>query len=251
MNDLTPMAQSQLDHAPMQSIDPMLRMMEVALQNPELTDDRLSKLMDMRERQMDREAKQVFNRDFAAAMAEMPDVPKSGKNTHSGQRYSTLDDLIRTTRPVLTRHGLSMNWTTVSEGNEYKVTAVVRHAMGHSIQTTLNGQRDSGKQMNQLQGGGSTETYLKRYTGFSILGLSSGDEVEDDGRGSVQAPATITAEQFQELRGLIELAGISEAVLCTSAKIETLHELPADTFESAVKKLRVTIANKAKQMEET
>ena len=33
--------------------------------------------------------------------------------------------------------------------------------------------------MNALQGGGSTETYLKRYTGFSILGLSSGDEVED------------------------------------------------------------------------
>jgi len=251
MNDLSPIEHNPLDHAPMQSIDPMLRMMEVALQNPEFTDERLSKLMDMRERQMDRESEQVFNRDFAAAMAEMPDVPKSGNNTHTGNRYSTLNDLIRTARPVLARHGLSLNWTTSIKGEEFEVTAIVRHAMGHSIQTTLTGQRETGKQLNKLQGGGVTETYLKRYTGFSLLGLASGDEVDDDGRSAnPKQAATISAEQFQELRDLIDQAGISEDVLCKSAKIETLHELPADTFESAVKKLRVTILNKAKQAEE-
>lgn len=191
------------------SRDPMVSMIERVAMDPGLPIERLTALMDMRERQMNKEAEQVFNQAFAAAMAEMPDVPRSGKNKHSGQRYSTLDDLIRTTRPVLARHGLSLNWQTTINGNEINVTAIVRHAMGHSIQTTLSGPRDTGKQMNVLQGGGSTETYLKRYSGFSLLGLSSGDEVDDDGASNSEE--TITAEQFIILRDLIEETGTDEA----------------------------------------
>ncbi len=190
-------------------VDTMVTMIERVAMNPELPIERLTALMDMRERQMNKEAEQVFNQAFAAAMAEMPDVPKGGKNKHSGQRYSTLDDLIRTTRPVLASHGLSLNWQTTSSGNDYSVTAIVRHAMGHSIKTTLSGARDNGKQMNALQGGGSTETYLKRYTGFSILGLSSGDEVEDD--GATASANTLSAEQYVTLRDLIAETGTDEA----------------------------------------
>lgn len=181
--------------------DPMVSMIERVAMDPNLPIERLTALMDMRERQMNKEAEQVFNKAFAAAMAEMPDVPRSGKNNHTRNRYSTLDDLIRTTRPVLARHGLSLNWQTSIEGNEIGVTAIVRHEMGHSISTRLTGPRDNGKAMNTLQGGGSTETYLKRYSGFSILGLSSGDETDDDGQGA--NTATITAEQYVTLRDLI------------------------------------------------
>jgi len=218
-------------------VDPMVSMIERVAMDPNLPIERLVALMDMRERQMNKEAEQVFNQAFAAAMAEMPDVPKSGLNKHSGQKYSTLDDLIRTTRPVLARHGLSLNWQTSANGNEYSVTAIVRHSMGHSIETTLTGQRDSGKQMNLLQGGGSTETYLKRYTGFSILGLSSGDEVEDDGK-SAGGGQTVTAEQFTILRDLIEATGTDEAKFHRahghkSPENADLHEFPARLFETA------------------
>ena len=97
--------------------DPMVSMIERVAMDPNIPLDRMTALMDMRERQMTKEAEQVFNQAFAAAMAEMKDVPKNGKNNHSGQKYSTLDDLIRTTRPVLARHGLSLNWQTSINGN--------------------------------------------------------------------------------------------------------------------------------------
>ena len=116
--------------------DPMMQMIERVALDPNMPVERLSQLMDMRERQMNKEAEQAFNKAFAEAMGEMTDVPKSGKNNHSGNRYSTLDDLIRTARPVLARHGLSLNWQTTIEGNEISVTAVVRHALGHSITDT-------------------------------------------------------------------------------------------------------------------
>lgn len=218
--------------------DPMLSMIERIAMDPGLPVERLTALLDMRERQMNKEAEQVFNRAFAAAMAEMPDVPRSGKNNHSGQKYSTLDDLIRTTRPVLARHGLSLNWQTGIDGNEISVTAIVRHEQGHSIQTTLTGARDTGRQMNALQGGGSTQTYLKRYSGFGILGLSSGDEVDDDGQGA----ETINADQYIELRNLLEESGMDEAKFhlafgARNPEDADLHQFPAKRFEEAKKRL--------------
>ena len=225
------------------SVDPLLALIERVVMDPNLPMERINAIMDMQQRQLDKEAEQVFNRDFAAAMAEMRDVPKSGKG-HTNT-YSTLDDLIRTTRPVLARHGLSLNWVTANEGQNIVVTAVVRHSMGHSIQSTLSGPRDSGKYMNVLQGGGSTETYLKRYSGFGILGLSSGDEVENDGKGNPNQPH-ITEEQYVELREMIEKAGITEEIVCMAENVGFLPEMPAKMFSRVRSELKVTIEKKVK-----
>ena len=230
---------ARIDHEAVPAADPMVSMIERVAMQPDLPIERLTALMDMRERQMAKEAEQVFNQSFAAAMAEMPDVKRSGNNKHLGNRYSTLDDLIRATRPVLSRHGLSLNWQTVVDGQNITVTAIVRHAQGHSIQTTLTGPRDNGKQMNALQGGGSTETYLKRYTGFAILGLSSGDEADDD--GSAAGASMINADQFRELQDLLEKAGARESLLLGIYGLEHLHELPANLFGPASAVLRQKI----------
>lgn len=162
----------------------MITLIERVLTNPEVPMDRVSALMDLQERQMNKEAEQSFNAAFAAAMAEMPDIPRTGENKHLKRKYSTLDDLIRTARPVLSKHGLSLNWQTGIDDGQIWVRAIVRHSLGHSIDTMQSGPRDKSGSMNPLQGGGSTETYLKRYTGFAILGVSSGDEVDDDGQAA-------------------------------------------------------------------
>jgi hypothetical protein len=218
------------------SVDPMVNMIERVAMDPNLPIERLTALMDMRERQLNKEAEQVFNRSFAEAMAEMPDVKRTGHNKHLNVKYSTLDDLIHATRPVLSRHGLSLNWQSAINGDSITVTAIVRHAQGHSIQTTLSGPRDNGKQMNALQGGGSTETYLKRYTGFAILGLSSGDEADDDGQTATAA--TVSAEQYVALRDRAALAGVDEGKICLAAGVSDLHQFPASQFQSAMNRLQ-------------
>jgi hypothetical protein len=218
------------------SVDPMVNMIERVAMDPSLPIERLTALMDMRERQLNKEAEQVFNRSFAEAMAEMPDVRRTGHNKHLNVKYSTLDDLIHATRPVLSRHGLSLNWQSAINGDSITVTAIVRHAQGHSIQTTLSGPRDNGKQMNALQGGGSTETYLKRYTGFAILGLSSGDEADDDGQTATAA--TVSAEQYIALRDRAAEAGVDESKICLAAGVPDLHQFPASQFQSAMNRLQ-------------
>lgn len=228
--------------------DLMLAMIERVTLNADLPMERLTALMDMRERQMNKEAEQIFNQAFADAMAEMPDVRRSGHNKHLNTRYSTLDDLIHATRPVLSRHGLSLNWQTEIDGQNIKVTAIVRHSKGHSISTSLIGQRDTGKTMNALQGGGSTETYLKRYSGFSILGLASGDEVDDDGRGT--DAGTVTAEQYIILRDLLAESGVDELTFHKAfghrhPEEADLREFPADRFAEAKKRLETAKAKRS------
>lgn len=220
--------------------DSMLAMIERVLMAPDVPMDRITAMMDLRERQMDKEAEQAFNAAFAAAMADMPEVKRTGENKHLRRKYATLDDLIRAARPVLSKHGLSLNWQTGIDGETIWVRAVVRHALGHKIETEQRGPRDKGQQMNALQGGGSTETYLKRYTGFAILGLSSGDEVDDDGVGT----GTISADQFQALRDLIGKAGADEGKLCAVYGVAMLHELPLSKYADADKKLRAKLAAK-------
>lgn len=220
--------------------DPMTAMIERVVMNPELPMERVQAMFDLRERQMAKEAEQAFNEAFAAAMAEMPDVPKTGENKHTKRKYSTLDDLIRTARPVLARHGLSLNWQPQIDGDTITMTATVRHSMGHAITARDSAARDKGAQMNVIQGGGSTQTYLKRYTGFAILGLSSGDEVDDDGQSAGRGES-ITEDQYRELRDMIDRAGLSEDVVCKAEKVAHLPELPASAFAKVKNNLTVNI----------
>ncbi|MDX1704600.1 MAG: ERF family protein [Altererythrobacter ishigakiensis] len=242
MTEVTKIEQRQVA-TEMRAPDPMTQMIERVVMNPDLPMERVQAMFDLRERQMSKEAEQSFNEAFAAAMAEMPDVPRTGENKHLKRKYSTLDDLIRTARPVLARHGLSLNWQTGIEGQEVWVRVVVRHAMGHSIETTDTAPRDKSGSMNFIQGGGSTQSYLKRYTGFAILGLSSGDEVDDDG-SSAGSGESISEAQYHELRELMEGAQVSEEVVCTAERIQQLPELPAAAFDRVTKRLRLTIQQK-------
>lgn len=229
MNDQLALKQSPATGVQIHHADPMLAMIERVILDPNLPMERISSLLDIRERQMAKEAEQAFNAAFAAAMADMTDVPRTGENKHLGRKYSTLDDLIRTARPVLSKHGLSLNWESGEDADRIWVRAIVRHALGHSISTQQTGPRDKSGSMNVLQGGGSTETYLKRYTGFAILGLSSGDETDDDGQGNGSVEL-ISEDQFRELSDLIAQAGIDEDVVLTAEKITALHFLPAKRF---------------------
>lgn len=170
--------------------DPMISMLEKVMLSPDLPIERMSAIMDLRERQMNKEAEQDFNQAFASAMAEMPSVKKTGWNPHLKRNYATLDDLILATRPVLAKHGLSLNWQTGIDGEQIWVRAIVRHSGGHQITTEERGPRDKSGSMNALQGGGSTQTYLKRYSGFAILGMAAGDEVDDDGVAENQPRVT-------------------------------------------------------------
>jgi len=223
------------------TLAPMVAMIERVAMNPDLPIDRLEQMLAMKERMDAQASEQAFNAAFASASAEIPSIPLNGKG-HNGRPYATLKDIVAKTRPVLAAHGLSLSWDVSTEDGKVRIVATLSHTQGHTRRSEIVLPADTSGSKNPVQAIGSAQTYGARYTAQAILGLALGDDVDDDGAGT--STGTITADQFQSLRDLMERADADEARFLRVYGIEHLHDLPSAKYADADGKLRTKIAQK-------
>lgn len=220
----------------------MVAMIERLVLDPNVSMEKLERMLAMQERIVAERAKAEFSAAFAAASAQFPSIPLNGKGDKN-KPYALLKDIMGMTRPVLSRHGLALSFAVNSEGATVRVTAELVHIAGHSKTTSIDLPKDQSGSKNAVQAVGSSQTYGQRYTAQAILGLSLGDDTEDDGRAA-GASATISADEFFELRNLIDEAGADEAKFCEYLKVKDLELLPKSMFAQAVSALRSKIKAK-------
>jgi len=165
------------------TIDPMISMIERVAVNPDANVETLARMLDMKAQIDAQNAKAAFDGAFASASSEFPNIPQNGRNTHNGQSYSTLKDIL-TVRSVLANYGLALSFGTVESAGGLTVTAKLSHISGHTEVNSITLPLDDGPGRNKVQSIGSSQTYGQRYTAQAILGLSLGEDVEDDGRGT-------------------------------------------------------------------
>lgn len=168
--------------------DPMVSMIERVAMSPDLPIERLERMLAMKEKMDQQEAKAQFDAAFSRASAEFPDIPLNGENKHNKTKYALLKDILTGVRPVLSKYGLALSFSTEATADLVTVTAELSHQGGHSKRNSLPLPRDAGAGRNAVQAIGSSQTYGQRYTAQAILGLSLGDDTEDDGAtaGKVQ-----------------------------------------------------------------
>ena len=212
----------------------------------------IEKLMELQERNDRNLGRRAFDQAIAKAKAEIPPIIKNrhvSYENRGGQmtdyHHEDLAEIAKTVDPILSRYGLSYRFRTGQDGSTIKVSCIVSHQDGYSEETTLHGQADTSGGKNSIQAIGSAVTYLQRYTLKSALGLASAQD--DDAKAAEVRPGNenISADQWQELRDLIEQAGIDEKVVLDAAKVSALDFLPARDFPSIKKRLEKTIATKA------
>lgn len=170
--------------------DPMVSMIERVALDPNADIAKLERMLDLKERHDAQNAKIAFDKAYALASAEFPDIPLNGRNEHNGKPYARLKDILSCTRPILSKYGFALSFSTENSGDTVTVTAELSHEGGHSKRNSLPLPRDNGPGRNSVQAVGSTQTYGQRYTAQAILGLSLGEDTEDDGRtsGKVEEP---------------------------------------------------------------
>lgn len=221
--------------------DPMVSMIERVAMDPNADLAKLERMLEMRDRHEAREAEKAFAAAFASASAEFPTIPLRGDG-HNKMKYATLKDITSLTRPVLSKHGLALTFQ-IETRDKVVVTAQLMHRQGHSTKTSITLPADTSGSKNAVQAIGSTQTYGQRYTAQAILGLSLGDDTEDDGRGA-SASNTITSDQYIALRDKAEIAGVAEDVLCKAHSCPDLHQFPSKDFAAAMARLDKNIASK-------
>jgi len=182
-----------------------LSLLREAMLNPEVMPEKATALAELMFRLEDRDARARFIDAKVAAIAEMPRIGKDGLNTHTGSRYSKWETMQPIVMPILSRHGLVLNFKTDDDGNRAVVIPILS---GHGWEEE--GGRvvlphDKGKGRNDVQAVVSSLSYGKRAAAMAILNLVSGGLSEDDdgnaGGGTPMEPYATLADHE---RGLVD-----------------------------------------------
>ena len=116
----------------------------------------------------------------------MPALKRTGENTHFKSTYVTLDTLLATVRPVLSKHGIILLQST-EDADDAGMTVTTRllHASGQWVESGIRLPLAAPSP----QAAGSASSYGRRYSLEAILGLTGTED--DDGN---------TAEVHQHLQ---------------------------------------------------
>jgi len=171
---------------------------------------------------------------LCAAQAEFGKVQKGSTNPAFKSRYADLADVAGVVIPTLSAHGVAVFHYIISEGDVTAMRTEFVHAASESriacdVPLIVN--------KNDMQGFKSATTYAKRIGLESLSGVAPED---DDGNAAAkapprqQAPAKMTADQFQQITGLIERTASDEAKLCAYFKVAELHDLTAQQADQTI-----------------
>lgn len=181
----------------------MLEFIQRAASDASVDMDKLERLILMSEKMQAKSAEQSFNAAMAQMQCEIPTVGEGGLNTHTGNSYSTLDDINAALKPIMHRHGFAITFKVDHVGAGVKVTGILMHSAGHREDTTMFLPMDIGKGRNDVQAVGSSVTYARRYVMCALLNITTGETRDDDGVGAVP-PALVTEAQARQLQALLD-----------------------------------------------
>ncbi len=176
-----------------------LNMIERLASNPRADVKKLESLLEMRERNRAIEARLQFNKAMRDCQAEIMPVVRDAENAHTKSRYAKLEKIDKMIRPIYTKHGFSLTFNSKSLDNkQVRVFCTCMHDDGHFQEYELDGALDTaGSKGNSnktdLQGLGSTVSYLRRYLTCMIFNVVLTNEDDDGGK-----PPEKGADKFDE-----------------------------------------------------
>lgn len=214
-----------------------IALIERAATNPNVDVEKLSRMLDMQERILDRNARTQFDEAMVSLQAELPEVEKRAKADKS--MYAKFEHIIMAIKPVLMKYGFAVTHRTETTADTVKVTAILSHRGGHREETFLILPMDKSGSKNAIQSIGSSVEYGRRYTMNSLLGIATKDADADGGKQQKQSSeGFVTKAMIADLRKLIKQAGTTEQEFCAMARIPTISDLSASRYPAAVEKLK-------------
>lgn len=162
------------------TVEQRLSLLRESLTNPEVQPEKAIAMAELMFRLEDRDAKAAFIAAKVSAIASMPHIGRDGINDHTGNRYSTWEKMQPQITPILSRHGLSLNFKIGHEEGRVTVTPILS---GHGY-TEEGGAvvlpADGSGSKNNVQAVGSSIKYGQRYAAMAMLNIVSRGLAEDD-----------------------------------------------------------------------
>jgi hypothetical protein len=180
---------------------------------------------------------------LAKAQVEIEVANKDSANPFFKSHYADLTEIIRVSRPALTKNGLSVIQRVMGngDGRNYLYTRLC-HTSGEWIESCMSlVSKDQ-----TMQAMGSAITYARRYAYASMVGVVAGDEDDDGNRASGKksenpknGEARITQAQAKDILEQIMEFGEEELMenVLRHYNINSLAYLPAPKYKDLMKNL--------------
>ena len=234
----------------------VLSLIERLATNPAVDVQKLSSILDLQERLLGKRAEAEFNQAFAAMALKMPRVQKNGtvyypvdKGRPQGPKAKAFDfakyeDIDALLRPYLQEHGFVVSFKTrTPTSGGVTVIGELRHVGGHKETSEITLPLDTSGGKNNLQGGGSSQSYGQRYIIKAMLNLVFEGEDDDGQRGGAEY---INAAQQQELTALLNKVRPPLAQFLDWLNAESVETIEVKNFRKAVSSLNQTLEKQKK-----
>ncbi|WP_208441684.1 ERF family protein [Bartonella raoultii] len=209
--------------------------------------DRLKSLLELREKEIERQERQDFIRDLSAMQMEYKNIEQNALNTHTKSIYTTLDKYIDAIKEPLAKHHFAL-FSQIKEQNSNGITVemTLTHKSGNEISTQGTFPFDTTGSKNSIQAVGSTITYARRY----LLGMLLNVARKEDDTDGVTILAGISSEQMNEIKELMEQTQSKESDIISFIGVKSLTQMSykqAQTVLFALKKKKRSQMNKVQQ----
>lgn len=170
----------------------MLSIIAQAAADPRVDVIKMTALLDLQEKLLNREAQSEFNRALARMNTDDLRVTKNGTVSlgpgKPAYKFAKWEDMDRVIRPLMQDNGFTLSFdTTTTATGGLVVIGELLHEGGHSRTARIPLALDTGPGRNALQAMGSTVSYGKRYVTEMLLNIVREDE-DDDGVGGAAPP---------------------------------------------------------------
>ena len=166
---------------------------ERAAGDPNFDVDKLQRLLDMQEAGEIRAADKLFAQALTAAEAEMEMINTNARNDQTKSKYATFAQVDREVRPIYTKHGFSITFTTEPTGmpNSILVVGTLSHHGGASrryqVPVPITTQGFKGQaMMTETHATMAAVSYGRRNLEVMMFNLQIGDDT--DGNAPRQPP---------------------------------------------------------------
>lgn len=207
--------------------------------------DKLEKLMDLQDRYESGVAKKAFIEAMFRFHENPPTITKNkpvyGKKRSDGPQYHFADfsDIVKVVRPALRAVDIVATWSSKPLGQGVQeVTCILRHKLGHEESASMSGAPEAGGSKNAIQGSGSTDSYLRKYTFMSVCGLVAEGE-DNDGRGGDAHDGPITEAMVSQIQKEAEDRNVSLMEFCERLGVADVPSILISEFAGAMKFMKL------------
>lgn len=224
----------------------LLHVLGRAMSDPTIEVEKVERYAALYERAIAREDEIAFNQAMMQAQSEMRHVSTDANNSQTKSRYATLAALDAKVRPIYSKHGFSLSFYTGEGAPEGCIRVQCKVSRGgHTERPYIDMPADGkgakgGDVMTKTHAAGAGVTYGRRYLLGMIFNLIIGED-DDGNRATVKAdeapppPGSITQEQTDNIRDLLESKGASVAAFLNWAKLKRIEDMPVERYEACVK----------------